>query len=184
MKHYTGTIDSPCGPLRFLVDEDGRLTHLEFLDTLDGPGAVEDFEAAGDEILQQPGHTFEVESELKEYFAGDRMTFEITVAPTGTPFQLKVWEEFLKIPYGETRSYGEIARLVGSPGASRAVGAAAGANPIPVVIPCHRVVGSDGALVGFGGGLENKARLLSLERRHWPIGNGDGEEQLSLDFEP
>ena len=112
--------------------------------------------------------------------SGTHLVLEVDLAPSGTPFQLQVWTELKLIPYGETRSYGDVARAIEQPGASRAVGAAAGANPIPIVIPCHRVVGSDGTLVGFSGGLENKALLLAMERRYWPM---DDDEQLILDFE-
>lgn len=90
--------------------------------------------------------------------------FDLALAPQGTPFQLRVWDELRKIPYGETISYGELARRIGNPKASRAVGLANGANPIAIVIPCHRVIGSDGRLVGFGGGLGMKETLLAFER--------------------
>ncbi len=180
MASYTSTIDSPCGPLQIVANGEGELTHIEFLDAVKGQTIVDRFKADDVEVLHDTGHTFEIESELKEYFAGERMKFEISLAPEGTPFQLQVWEELRQIPFGETRNYGEIARALGQPGASRAVGAANGANPIPIVIPCHRVVGADGALVGFGGGLKNKALLLEMERRYWP---DDDDEQLLLDFE-
>lgn len=101
--------------------------------------------------------------QLREYLAGKRREFELPLAPAGTPFQRSVWNSLLAIPYGETRSYGEIARSVGNPRACRAVGMANNRNPVPVFIPCHRVVGSDGSLVGYGGGLAIKERLLRLE---------------------
>ncbi len=181
MTSYTSTIDSPCGPLQIVANADGVLTSIEFLEAVTGPTIFERLKADDIEVLHDTGHTGEIESELKEYFAGERMAFEMNLAPEGTPFQLQVWEELKLIPYGETRNYGEIARALGQPGASRAVGAANGANPIPIVIPCHRVVGADGALVGFGGGLKNKALLLAMERRYWP--NDDDDEQMRLDFE-
>jgi methylated-DNA-[protein]-cysteine S-methyltransferase len=102
--------------------------------------------------------------QLREYFAGTRRKFDLPLAPAGTAFQRSVWDQLVKIPYGETISYGELARRIGNPRASRAVGLANGSNPIPIVIPCHRVIGSDGRLVGFGGGLDIKQRLLALER--------------------
>jgi methylated-DNA-[protein]-cysteine S-methyltransferase len=179
MIYFSSTVDSPCGPLRCVVNEDGALTHIEFLDALRGPSVIERLAAADHTIQEDTGHTGEVESELKEYFAGERMAFEIETSPEGTPFQLQVWQKLKLIPYGETRTYGEIAQDLGQPGASRAVGAANGANPIPIVIPCHRVVGSDGTLVGFRGGLKNKARLLEMERRYWPT---DDDDQLEFDF--
>jgi methylated-DNA-[protein]-cysteine S-methyltransferase len=110
-----------------------------------------------------------VADELLEYFAGTRTAFTFRLAPTGTPFRALVWEALRRIPYGETRTYGEIAAAVGKPGAARAVGTANHHNPIPVVIPCHRVVGSDGRLCGFGGGLDLKRQLLELEASHTPL---------------
>lgn len=101
--------------------------------------------------------------QLGEYFAGTRKVFNVPLAPVGTDFQRGVWDALLEIPYGETRTYGQIAAVIGNPNASRAVGLANNRNPIPVLIPCHRVIGSDGKLVGYGGGLEMKKRLLSLE---------------------
>ena len=112
-----------------------------------------------------PGHPVLVETErqLEEYFAGRRKAFALTLDVAGTPFQRKVWNALLTIPFGETRSYGEIARQIGSPDAVRAVGAANGRNPVSIVAPCHRVIGATGKLTGFAGGLEVKARLLALE---------------------
>ena len=105
------------------------------------------------------------EDQLAEYFAGDRREFDLPLASDGTEFQRKVWSEVRRIPYGETASYGDIARRLGyEPGISRAVGAANGANPLPVVVPCHRVVGSDGSLTGYAGGPDRKRILLELER--------------------
>ena len=104
--------------------------------------------------------------ELGEYFAGTRRTFTLNLQPQGTEFQRDVWAALLEVPYGRTASYGEIARVVGRPAASRAVGAANGQNPIAVIIPCHRIVGADGGLTGYGGGLWRKEWLLAHERRH------------------
>jgi len=103
--------------------------------------------------------------QLRAYFAGELETFELALAPEGTPFQQKVWGELIRIPYGETISYGELARRIGNPNASRAVGLANGSNPIPIIIPCHRVIGSNGKLTGYGGGLPIKEKLLALEKR-------------------
>jgi methylated-DNA-[protein]-cysteine S-methyltransferase len=105
----------------------------------------------------------ETERQLAEYFAGQRKTFAVKLDLAGTAFQRKVWSALLTIPFGETRSYGQIARQIGTPGAARAVGAANGSNPLPIIAPCHRVIGSSGRLTGFGGGLDAKARLLELE---------------------
>jgi len=104
--------------------------------------------------------------QLKEYFRGKRMSFNLNLRPKGTEFQLKVLEELKKIPYGTTTSYGEIAERIGRPKAARAVGAANGRNPIPIIIPCHRVIGSTGDLTGFGGGIPAKKALLRLELEH------------------
>lgn len=104
-------------------------------------------------------------AQLAAYFAGDRRSFDVPFDMRGTDFQLAVWAALPTIPYGETRSYGALAQMLGRPGASRAVGAANGRNPLSIVVPCHRVVGSTGRLTGFAGGLEIKARLLAMERR-------------------
>jgi len=101
--------------------------------------------------------------QLREYLAGERRDFDLELEPAGTPFQREVWEVLKTIPYGETISYGELARRVGRPGAARAAGLANGRNPISIVVPCHRVVGADGTLTGYGGGLERKRELLALE---------------------
>jgi len=103
--------------------------------------------------------------QLREYFAGKRAGFDLPLAPEGTEFQRSVWRNLQDIPYGETISYGELAKRVGNPKASRAVGAANGQNPIPIVIPCHRVIGANGKLTGFGGGLPTKEKLLGLEAK-------------------
>jgi len=103
--------------------------------------------------------------QLRAYFSGALQQFELELAPEGTPFQIDVWQRLRAIPYGQTVSYGELARQIGKPNASRAVGLANGTNPLPIVIPCHRVIGSNGQLTGYGGGLPIKQKLLALERR-------------------
>jgi methylated-DNA-[protein]-cysteine S-methyltransferase len=103
--------------------------------------------------------------ELRQYFAGKLQQFSLALQPEGTPFQKRVWKELQQIPYGETISYGELAKRIGNPNASRAVGLANGANPISIVVPCHRVIGANGKLTGYGGGLSIKEKLLALERR-------------------
>jgi len=102
--------------------------------------------------------------QLEEYFAGRRREFDLPLSPRGTSFQMQVWQGLRDIPYGQLWSYGKLARHIGHGGAARAVGAANGRNPIPIIVPCHRVIGSDGTLTGFGGGLDVKARLIELER--------------------
>jgi len=108
--------------------------------------------------------------QLREYFAGKRADFDLPLAPEGTEFQRTVWRNLQDIPYGETISYGELAKRVGNPKASRSVGAANGQNPIPIVIPCHRVIGANGKLTGFGGGLPTKEALLALETKQLKLG--------------
>jgi methylated-DNA-[protein]-cysteine S-methyltransferase len=105
-------------------------------------------------------------SELREYFDGRRKSFDIPLAPEGTDFQKRVWQALCDIPYGETRSYGDIAKALDSPRAARAIGLANNKNPIPIIIPCHRVIGADGSMVGYAGGLETKEFLLKLEKEH------------------
>jgi methylated-DNA-[protein]-cysteine S-methyltransferase len=143
-------VDSPLGPL--LLAGDGRvLQRLDFGGSPD-PDWRRDDDAFADTRAQ-----------LAEYFAGRRRSFDLALDPAGTPFQLRVWEELLGIPYGETITYAELARRAGRPTAPRAAGHANGRNPIPVIVPCHRVVGADGSLTGYGGGLESKRFLLELE---------------------
>jgi len=113
---------------------------------------------------ESPGAFDDVVAQLTEYFAGQRRRFELPLAPEGTPFQQRVWRELQDIPYGVTISYGQLAARIGQPTASRAVGLANGSNPLAIVIPCHRVIGANGALTGYGGGLPIKERLLALER--------------------
>ena len=118
------------------------------------------------ETMEDPHHPVLVEAarQLDQYFAGQRKEFELKLEFRGTDFQKRVWDELLKIPFGETRTYGEIARRLGNVNAMRAVGAANGRNPIPIIAPCHRVIGASGAIVGFGGGLEVKEYLINFER--------------------
>ena len=152
---YWHEIDSPIGRLLLAGDGDS-LIQVSF--------------QAGPRPLQPPGTwrpgaaPFRAAiAQLGEYFAGRRLQFELPLAPRGTEFQRRVWHALREIPYGETISYGELACRIGKPGASRAVGLANGANPLPIVVPCHRVIGADGSLTGFGGGLPIKRKLLALE---------------------
>lgn len=110
--------------------------------------------------------------QLNEYFQGKRKLFDLPLMPSGTEFQFKVWDKVSEIPYGETTSYGLISKLLGDPKLSRAVGTANGANPIPIIIPCHRVIGNDGSLTGYAGGLERKKWLLNHEQSHYAITKG------------
>lgn len=146
---------TPIGPLVLATSAAG-LTHVLFAK---GPRAAEPHSA----WELEPSRLAPVARQFDEYFDGRRRAFDLPLAPAGTPFQLRVWSELGRIPYGTTVSYGELARRLGTPNGSRAVGLANGANPLPIVIPCHRVIGSDGSLTGFGGGLDTKRRLLELE---------------------
>lgn len=147
--------ESPLG--RIVIATNGKaITHLYF----DKDGAILETISRVTALLK------EAAVQLEQYFAGRRQSFALPLAPEGTAFQLNVWRELQKIPYGETRSYGQIALAAGSGKAARAVGGANNKNPIAIIIPCHRVIGSDGKLVGYGGGLDKKASLLTLEKRY------------------
>lgn len=152
---------SPIGRL-MLEEEDGALVRVAFEREI--PAGIE--EQAEELPLQAKEVLEKAERQLDEYFAGERKVFNLPLAPKGTEFQKKVWAALCDIPYGETRSYGEIAAAVGNPKASRAVGMANHRNPISIIVPCHRVIGADGRLVGFGGGLWIKERLLKLEKEN------------------
>ena len=149
------TVDSPVGPLT-LAGQGRRLMHLRMVDQTYEPkhdGWEPDDEAFPDAVEQ-----------LEAYFTGDRTEFDLELDLVGTEFQRRVWAALLTIPYGETRSYGEIARQICSPGAFRAVGLANGHNPIGIIVPCQRVIGSNGSLTGYGGGIDRKRALLELEK--------------------
>lgn len=150
-------IPTPVGRLRLAADDEG-LREISFLG-----GSRAASSAPDGRVSREPFEA--VIAELGEYFAGRLTRFRSRIAPRGTPFQLRVWSALRDIPYGETTTYAEIARRLGQPTACRAVGAANGRNPIPVIIPCHRVVGTDGSLTGFGGGLPIKRALLDIEAR-------------------
>jgi methylated-DNA-[protein]-cysteine S-methyltransferase len=151
---YT-TVDSPIGELLLLSDGDA-LTGL-YMQEGRKPRKI------ADDWVASTAPFADVRTQLAEYFAGNRTTFDVRLAPEGAPFEREVWHALEEIPYGETVSYGEIARRVGQPTAARAVGLANGRNPISVIVPCHRVIGADGSLTGYGGGLERKRLLLELE---------------------
>ena len=158
MTYYSKTIWSPVGELTLVADDRGLAAILWENDSPDRVRLGALTEKAGHPVL------VETERQLAEYFSGERRAFDVPLSFAGTDFQKRVWAALLAIPFGETRSYGEIADQLGNPGASRAVGAANGRNPISIIAPCHRVVGSNGKLTGFAGGLEAKAYLLDLER--------------------
>ena len=154
---FYDTLASPLGPL--LLTSDGEALTGVFMDRhRHGP-------AVGADWMRDAGPFADARAQLGAYFAGELQTFRLDVRPAGTPFQLAVWAALLDIPYGQTETYGALAARLGDPNLGRAVGAANGRNPLSVVVPCHRVVGATGALVGYGGGMENKRRLLALESR-------------------
>jgi methylated-DNA-[protein]-cysteine S-methyltransferase len=144
---------SPVGPLTVVSDGD-CLVGLHFARWAPPPTALR----RSDDVL------LKTTRQLDAYFAGQLKSFDIPLKPAGTPFQLRVWSALRDIPFGETRSYGQLASAIGDPAALRAVGAANGRNPIAIVVPCHRVIGADGSLTGFGGGIERKKFLLRLEQ--------------------
>ena len=150
-------LESPIGTLLIVGDADG-LQQILFSSNGSPARPEPDWQ-------ENPSALAEVVRQLRAYFVGELEAFDISLAPKGTPFQQKVWSELQKIPYGDTISYGELARRIGNSNASRAVGLANGSNPIPIVIPCHRVIGSNGKLTGYGGGLPIKEKLLALEKR-------------------
>ena len=165
MNVYVDTVESPAGELAFAVDEEGALVFLRFEEG-DGEIALEEeLEAEGFVLLRDEERTARAREELREYYAGERQEFGLPLALVGSDWQKAVWRELTRIPYGQTRSYGEIADLLDRPGAARAVGRANATNRLPLVVPCHRVIAADGSLGGFNGGLHIKERLLEHERR-------------------
>lgn len=149
------TVDSPIGPLT-LAGTDGVLTGLRMEDQAHPP-------PVGDRVIDDRAFA-DVVRQLEEYFAGRRTDFDLDLRLEGTEFQRRVWAGLREIPYGQTWTYGQLAEHVGRPGASRAVGTANGRNPVGIVVPCHRVIGADGSLTGYAGGLDRKRALLRLER--------------------
>ncbi len=149
-------IDSPVGPLLLAADDEG-LVLIEFDSPRHRATRGSDWREGSNAVLTQ------TRAQLDEYFHGRRRAFDLPLSPRGTPFQRDVWCALQRIGYGQTISYAQLARWIGKPSAMRAVGAANGRNPLPIVVPCHRVIGADGSLTGFGGGLPTKQFLLALE---------------------
>ena len=158
-------VASPIGKLKLVASDKGLVAVLW---EKENPGRVR-----LNELLEDPSHPVlcKTERQLEEYFAGSRQSFSLPLDMRGTRFQNQVWEALLAIPFGETRSYGQLANQLGNPKATRAVGAANGRNPIAIVVPCHRVIGFSGKLTGFAGGLEAKAHLLALEGKDQKLFN-------------
>ncbi len=155
------TIPTPVGELTLVAEEQGLLAIL-------WPGPIHKGLQLPEHLVEDPHHPVlgAAAQQLEEYFLGDRTVFDLPLAPRGTAFQLRAWQALREIPYGETRSYGQQAARIGRPTAVRAIGGANSRNPISIVVPCHRVVGSDGTLTGFGGGLDTKRWLLDHERKY------------------
>jgi methylated-DNA-[protein]-cysteine S-methyltransferase len=157
----TQTVPSPVGRLVLAADDDG----VRLIETERPRHAV----PRGPDWCEEDTPLLrETRRQLMAYFTGILRVFDLPLAPQGTEFQRSVWQALLDVPYGATRSYGDIARGLGAPRATRAVGAANGRNPVSIVVPCHRVIGSTGKLTGYGGGLDMKRFLLRLEGSHWP----------------
>jgi methylated-DNA-[protein]-cysteine S-methyltransferase len=159
LHHFSKKIKSPVGTLTLVANDEALLAVLWEHEKPNRTKYREHVATSSHPVLD------EAERQLKEYFSGARKTFEIKLAFQGTDFQKKVWGALQQIPYGATASYSELARKIGSSKACRAVGAANGRNPLSIIVPCHRVIGRDGKLTGFAGGLENKAFLVRLESR-------------------
>lgn len=161
MNAYLDTLESPVGPIVYATDHEGAMLGLKFLDGRYPLTLEQELEQNSFRPVQ--GVNTAVRKQLLEYFAGERHYFDLPLALRGSEFQIKVWQALTRIPFGETCTYGQLASASGCPGAARAVGRANATNRIPVVIPCHRVIGADGSLSGFAGGAYLKTRLLTFE---------------------
>lgn len=162
-KKFLSYMDSIIGPLG-IIESEGHITHI-FFKGQDDPDEIAQWKKQGEIISEETPLIKKAKDQLEEYFAGKRRDFDLPLKTRGTDFQKAAWDALLAIPYGEVRSYKQQAEKVGSPKAYRAVGGANHQNPIAIVIPCHRVIGADGKLVGYGGGLNIKETLLELERK-------------------
>ena len=154
MNAYAHTLDSPIGPLTVVVNGDGALTHVLFAHQ--SPPA---------DVSWDADRCAAAATQLREYFAGERTDFDLPLAPSGSDFQRRVWDELVRVGYGVVTDYGSLGARIGRAGAARAIGRANATNPIPIVIPCHRVIGANGSLTGYAGGMEAKRLLLDLESR-------------------
>ncbi|HWA08891.1 MAG TPA: methylated-DNA--[protein]-cysteine S-methyltransferase [Opitutaceae bacterium] len=158
MKHFYDTFPTPAGEFSVAVDEDGAIVATAF-------GGLPELRGrfSADKLVRDPSRTADVRKQVGEYFAGQRRDFHLKISAQGTPFQQSVWSALQRIPHGQTRSYGSLAAELGRPGASRAVGRANATNPVCLIVPCHRVIGSDGSLTGFAFGEDIKRQLLEHE---------------------
>ncbi|HSI84027.1 MAG: methylated-DNA--[protein]-cysteine S-methyltransferase [Candidatus Methylacidiphilales bacterium] len=158
--YYYDTFATPCGPFTAAVNHDGALVATAFGELTE---LEHRFRKAPSRLTRYTERTAEVRRQILAYFAGDLRDFTLPLAAEGTPFQQQIWQALVNIPFGQTRSYGEIAEQVGNPAASRAVGRANGANPICLIVPCHRVIGANGSMTGFAFGEDIKRQLLAHE---------------------
>jgi methylated-DNA-[protein]-cysteine S-methyltransferase len=163
---YLDMIDSPVGSIQFTTNSEGALLRLSFLDGHYPLTLQQELERDGFTFSKDMARTEHARIELLEFFAGKRRTFDVPVILQGSPFQVTVWSALRRIPFGETRTYAQLAGMIERPAAARAVGRANATNRIPLVIPCHRVIGADGSLTGFAGGIHLKERLLAFEMSH------------------
>ncbi len=167
MSHaYLDVIDSPVGAIQFATNNEGALLRVSFLDGHYPLTLQQELERDGFALSQDAARTEQARAELLEFFAGERRSFDVPVILQGSPFQVTVWSALRRIPFGETRTYAQLAGMIQRPAAARAVGRANATNRIPLVIPCHRVIGADGSLTGFAGGIHLKERLLAFEMSH------------------
>ena len=165
MNAYVETIESPAGRLAFATDDRGALLWLQLTEGEYERTVEQELEREGYDLGQDRNPTAQAREELLEYAAGTRQTFDVQFVVTGSEWQKAVWRALTRIPFGETRSYAEVAAMVGRPKAARAVGKANAMNRLALVVPCHRVIGANGSLTGFAGGLHLKTRLLEHEAR-------------------
>ena len=168
MRLWLHEVPSPLGPIDLAAEKGGALAYLGFATAESRSRIPRALERDAADLAEDPKVLEPARRQLEAYFRGELREFRLPLALRGTPFQLRVWAELQKIPYGTTISYLELARRLGDPNATRAVGAANGANPVSIIVPCHRVIGANGSLTGYGGGLENKKKLLELERPAQP----------------
>lgn len=160
---------TPMGEMSAAVDDDGRLVRLSFFALRGDAEIVRDAARRGESVVWDSARADDAAQQLADYLEGRRTQFDLPLAPRGTAFQQRVWEELARIPFGETISYRSLAERIGNPAAIRAVGRANATNPLPVVVPCHRVIGADGSLTGYAGGVPAKEWLLALEKQAAPV---------------
>jgi methylated-DNA-[protein]-cysteine S-methyltransferase len=165
VKAYVDMVESPAGTLAFATNDSGALLWLQLTEGEYARMVEQELEREGYEVRRDQGPTAQAREELVEYAAGTRQTFDVSFVLIGSEWQKAVWRALTLIPFGETRSYAEVAEMVGRPKAARAVGKASATNRLPLVVPCHRVIGANGSLTGFTGGLHLKTRLLEHEAR-------------------